>query len=103
MLAKCASGGVWLASRLMDDPLEIVGDWVDALTEQYGKDGKVFEIHAGLECGALQSKYPGMDLISVGPDITGVHSPDEKVSIESSRRTYLLVREVIRELHASKQ
>ena len=71
--------------------------------EQYGKDGKVFEIHAGLECGALQSKYPGMDLISVGPDITGVHSPDEKVSIESSRRTYLLVREVIRELHASKQ
>lgn len=71
--------------------------------EQYGKDGKVFEIHAGLECGALQSKYPGMDLISVGPDITGVHSPDEKVSIESARRTYQLVREVIRELHASKQ
>ncbi len=71
--------------------------------EQYGKEGKVFEIHAGLECGALQSKYPGMDLISVGPDITGVHSPDEKVSIESARRTYHLVREVIRELHASKQ
>jgi dipeptidase D len=67
--------------------------------EQYGKDGKVFEIHAGLECGALQGKYPDMDLISVGPDITGVHSPDEKVSIESTRRTYALVRDVIQDLH----
>ena len=36
---KCASVSVWLASRLMDDPLEIIGDWVDALTEQYGRDG----------------------------------------------------------------
>ncbi|MBI5533602.1 MAG: beta-Ala-His dipeptidase [Deltaproteobacteria bacterium] len=67
--------------------------------EQSGKDAKVFEIHAGLECGALQGKYPGMDLISVGPDITGVHSPDEKVSIESARRTFDLVRAVIQELH----
>lgn len=67
--------------------------------ERYGREGKVLEIHAGLECGALQGKYPGMDLISVGPDITGVHSPDEKVSIESARRTYELVRDVIAELH----
>ena len=67
--------------------------------ELYGKDAKVLEIHAGLECGALQDKYPDMDLISVGPDITEVHSPDEKVSIESTRRTYALVRDVIRELH----
>lgn len=67
--------------------------------EKYGKEGKVFEIHAGLECGALRTKYPGMDLISVGPDITGVHSPDEKVFIESTRRTYELVRDVIQDLH----
>lgn len=67
--------------------------------EQYGKDAKVLEIHAGLECGALQGKYPELDLISVGPDITGVHSPDEKVSIESTRRTYELVRAVILDLH----
>ena len=36
---KCASASVWLASRRMDDPLEVIGDWVDALTEQYGQDG----------------------------------------------------------------
>jgi dipeptidase D len=66
--------------------------------QQYGKDAKVLEIHAGLECGALQGKYPGMDLISVGPDITGVHSPAEQVSAESARRTFNLVRDVIRDL-----
>ncbi len=67
--------------------------------EQSGKDGKVFEIHAGLECGALQEKYPGMDLISVGPDITDVHSPDEKVSVSSALRVFELVRDVIDEIH----
>ncbi len=36
---KCARCAVRLTSRLMDDPLEVIGDWVDALTEQYGQDG----------------------------------------------------------------
>jgi dipeptidase D len=67
--------------------------------EQVGQEARVLEIHAGLECGALQEKYPEMDLISVGPDITGVHSPAERVSIASARRTYELVRAVIRDLH----
>ncbi|MCC6523254.1 MAG: hypothetical protein IT373_11375, partial [Polyangiaceae bacterium] len=64
-----------------------------------GKEAKLLEIHAGLECGALRTKYPGMDLISVGPDITGVHSPDEQVSVSSARRTFDLVRDVVRALH----
>ncbi len=68
--------------------------------ELYGKTAKILEIHAGLECGALQGKYPGMDLISVGPDITNVHSPDERVSVESTRRTFDLVRAVIRDLQS---
>jgi dipeptidase D len=68
----------------------------------YGKDAKILEIHAGLECGALKAKYPGMDAISVGPDITGVHGPDERVSISSAARTYTLVREVIDGIHAER-
>ena len=36
---KCPNASVWLASWRMDDPLEVIGDWVDALTEQYGQDG----------------------------------------------------------------
>ncbi len=67
---------------------------------RYGKEAKVLEIHAGLECGALKAKYPRMDAISVGPDITGVHGPDERVSISSAQRTYDLVRAVIDAIHA---
>jgi dipeptidase D len=69
---------------------------------RYGKDAKVLEIHAGLECGALKAKYPGLDAISVGPDITGVHGPDERVSIASTERTYGLVRAVIDAIHAER-
>lgn len=72
----------------------------EAYRARYGKDAKVLEIHAGLECGALKAKYPGLDAISVGPDITGVHGPDERVSIGSSARTYELVRAVIEGVHA---
>ena len=53
--------------------------------EQYrklmNKDPLVLGIHAGLECGLFSEKYPGMDMISVGPTMRGVHSPDEKLLI----------------------
>jgi dipeptidase D len=43
----------------------------------------VRSIHAGLECGLFLEKYPGMDMISFGPTLRGVHSPDEKIEINS--------------------
>jgi len=53
--------------------------------EQYrklmNKEPLVLGIHAGLECGLFSEKYPGMDMISVGPTMRGVHSPDEKLLI----------------------
>ncbi|MCF0198582.1 MAG: aminoacyl-histidine dipeptidase [Bacteroidaceae bacterium] len=47
----------------------------------FGKDPVVKGIHAGLECGLFSEKYPGLDMISVGPTLRGVHSPDEKLLI----------------------
>ena len=47
----------------------------------FGKDPIVEVIHAGLECGVIGSKYPGMDMISYGPTIKFPHSPDEKLKI----------------------
>lgn len=47
----------------------------------FGKDPIVRGIHAGLECGLFSEKYPGMDMISMGPTLRGVHSPDEKLLI----------------------
>ena len=49
----------------------------------YGKEPKVKAIHAGLECGLFLEKYPGLDMISFGPTLRGVHSPDEKVEIKT--------------------
>jgi len=49
----------------------------------YGKEPEVKAIHAGLECGLFLEKYPTLDMISIGPEMTDVHSPDEKMQISS--------------------
>jgi dipeptidase D len=49
----------------------------------FGKDVQIKAIHAGLECGLIGEKFPGMDMISFGPTLSNVHSPDEKLNIPS--------------------
>ena len=61
---------------------------VEAWKQNEGKDPLVVAIHAGLECGLFLEKYPHLDMISFGPWMTGVHSPAEKLNIESTHRTY---------------
>ena len=56
--------------------------------EMYGKEPKVTAIHAGLECGYIAKKIKGADIIAFGPNMWGIHSPDEKVSISSMARVY---------------
>jgi len=51
-----------------------------------GKEAEIMAIHAGLECGIIGDKYPGMDMISFGPELKNPHSPDEKVNIGSVER-----------------
>jgi len=51
--------------------------------DMFHKKPIVEVIHAGLECGIIADKYPGMDMISIGPDLKYPHSPDEKVSIQA--------------------
>lgn len=52
-----------------------------AYEELFGVKPAVKAIHAGLECGLFLSKYPNLDMVSFGPTMTGVHSPDEKLLI----------------------
>lgn len=54
---------------------------VESYKRLFGKEPIVRSIHAGLECGLFLEKYPDMDMISFGPTLRGVHSPDEKVNI----------------------
>jgi dipeptidase D len=57
-------------------------------SELFGQEPGMLAIHAGLECGIIGGKYPGMDMISFGPTIRFPHSPDEKVHIDSVGKFY---------------
>ncbi len=54
---------------------------VETYKKLFGKDPKVLGIHAGLECGLFSEKYPNLDMVSFGPTLRGVHSPDERLHI----------------------
>ncbi len=64
----------------------------------YGKDAHIEIIHAGLECGLIGEKYPHMDMLSFGPNLRDVHSPDEKVQISSVERCYNFLKEVLKHI-----
>lgn len=55
----------------------------DANQQVFGKELEIMAIHAGLECGLIGEKYPGMEMVSFGPSMWDVHTPDEHVSIPS--------------------
>jgi dipeptidase D len=59
-----------------------------AYIELYKDEPKVLAIHAGLECGLFLEKYPYLDMVSIGPQMYGVHSPQERLSIPSTGRCY---------------
>ena len=56
---------------------------VKTYEELYGKTPEVKAVHAGLECGIIGEKYPGMDMVSFGPTLEGVHLPDEKIHVDT--------------------
>ena len=56
---------------------------VDSYEQLFGVKPKVLAIHAGLECGLFLDKFPGLDMISFGPTLRGVHAPGEKLELAS--------------------
>lgn len=61
---------------------------IDTYKEKAGKEPEVKAIHAGLECGIIGEKFPGMDMLSFGPTIEGAHSPDERVNIADVEKVW---------------
>ncbi len=57
---------------------------------------KIRAIHAGLECGLFLEKYPFLDMISIGPQMYGVHSPDERLSISSTQNCWKWLVEILK-------
>lgn len=64
----------------------------------FGKKALVKVIHAGLECGLFLEKYPNLDMISIGPDMTDVHSPDEKMKISSVEKYWNFLVKILENL-----
>lgn len=64
-----------------------------------GKDAEIIAIHAGLECGVLIQKLPGMDAISLGPNIFDVHTPNEHFSISSTEKVWNYLLEVLKNMN----
>ena len=71
---------------------------VRAYRETTGREMVVEAIHAGLECGLFAGKLPGLDAVSIGPDLRDVHSTRERMSVSSVARTWAYLRKVLEEL-----
>jgi len=67
---------------------------------EFGAEPQMKAIHAGLECGIIGEKFPGMDMISIGPWIEHPHSPDERVNMPSVEKFWKLLKAVLAELAA---
>jgi len=66
--------------------------------ELFGESAHVNAIHAGLECGILGANYPGMQMISFGPNIYGAHSPDERAQISSVQKFWKYFTETLKRI-----
>ena len=62
---------------------EILKIATESYKHLFGKEPKVLAIHAGLECGLFREKYPNLDMISFGPTLRDVHSPNERIEIKT--------------------
>lgn len=69
---------------------------IEVYREQYGSDPKVEAIHAGVECGMFAGKIPGLDAVSIGPDLLEIHTPRERMSVPSVQRLWKFILEVLR-------
>ena len=67
-------------------------------TQMFGSAPEVVAIHAGLECGLLSEKLPGLDCVSIGPQMHDIHTSRERLDIASTRRTWEFLLEVLKAL-----
>lgn len=66
--------------------------------ELFGKEPKIIGIHAGLECGLFAERYPNLDMVSMGPTLRGVHTPEEKLHIPSVQLVWDHMLEILKQI-----
>lgn len=94
---SCSETGEYPAWEYKKDSV-LRDTMVRIFRQMFGKEPQVVAIHAGLECGLLSEKLPGLDCVSIGPDMHDIHTSREKLEIESTRRTWEFLLEVLKAL-----
>ena len=84
-----------------DSPLRRL--MVQVFEDQYGRRPDVTMIHAGLECGIFSGGIEDLDCMSMGPDMTGIHSPAEELDVASVERVWNYLLEVLSRMTQRKQ
>ena len=82
-----------------DSPLLALAQRVYA--REFGAEAALQVIHAGLECGIIGAKYPGLEMISFGPTIHGAHAPGERVEVASVELSWKLLTAILAALPAA--
>ncbi len=80
---------------------EILDLMKDKYVKLFEEEPRVQACHAGLECGILGERYPGLDMISFGPTIRNPHSPDEKVKIDTVDKFWNFLLDIIKDIPAN--
>jgi dipeptidase D len=75
---------------------KLLKDTVECYRDLFGTEPKVRAIHAGLECGLFLEKYPHLEMVSFGPTLRGVHSPDERLEIATVDKFWKLLVELLK-------
>jgi dipeptidase D len=68
---------------------------MNVFASTFGRRAGTQVIHAGLECGLIADKHPGLDILSFGPTIEGAHAPGERVQVDSVAQTWTLLRAIL--------
>lgn len=84
----------------MNPNSKLVKVTVDAYRKLFGKEPQVKGIHAGLECGLFSEKYPHLDMVSFGPTLRCVHTPDERLSIPTVQMVWDHLLEILKNIPA---
>lgn len=74
----------------------ILKEAVEIYKKLFSKDPVIELIHAGLECGLIGERYPHMDMLSFGPNLEEVHTPDEKIQISTTEKCWNLLHEIVK-------
>ncbi len=81
------------------EPTSEIVQKLQAVHQQlFGNPAKLIAMHAGLECGVIGEKYPGMQMVSFGPTIVDPHSPNERVQISTVQEFWKFLKAVLEKI-----